>query len=187
MRALLQSIEAEFHRYQALADAAMAQLSEAELSRPGPGDNNSVVTIAWHVAGNLASRFTDFLTTDGEKPWRKRDQEFLARTPSREELRAHWERGWSTLFAALAELNDELLAAHVTIRGTELTVAEALQRSLAHTSYHVGQIVYLAKCWRGAEWQYLSIPPGHSAAYNRNPTREAADAHASALKPETPR
>ena len=90
MRALLTSIEAEFHRYQALADAAIAQLSEAELSRPGAGGNNSVVIVAWHVAGNLASRFTDFLTTDGEKPWRKRDQEFLARTPSREELRAHW-------------------------------------------------------------------------------------------------
>jgi hypothetical protein len=187
MRALLASIEAEFHRYQALADAAMAQLSEAELSRPGPGGNNSVVIVAWHVAGNLASRFTDFLTTDGEKPWRKRDEEFLARTPSREELRAHWERGWSALFTALAELNDERLTERVMIRGTELAVHGALARSLAHTSYHVGQIVYLAKCWRGAEWQYLSIPPGQSAAYNRNPTREAADAHASALKPETPR
>jgi uncharacterized damage-inducible protein DinB len=187
MRAFMASIEGELHRYQALADAAMAQLSEAELSQPGPGGNNSVVIVAWHVGGNLASRFTDFLITDGEKPWRKRDEEFLARTPSREELRAHWERGWSALFAALANLDDQSLSERVTIRGTELTVAEALQRSLAHTSYHVGQIVYLAKCWRGAEWRYLSIPPGQSETYNRHPTRESAGAHASALKPGTER
>jgi len=183
MSTLVPSIAAEFHRYEALGTAAMAQLSEAELSRSGPGANNSVAIVAWHVAGNLASRFTDFLTEDGEKPWRNRDEEFLDRTPSRNELNAHWQHGWNALFTSLAELTDEHLHERVTIRGTELTVAEALHRSLAHTSYHVGQIVYLAKCWRGADWQYLSIPPGQSAAYNRNPTRERADAHTSTLKP----
>ena len=183
MRVLVSSIEAEFHRYQALAESAMAQLSESELSQPGPGGNNSVVIVAWHVAGNLASRFTDFLTEDGEKSWRKRDEEFLVRTPSRTELLAHWQQGWSALFQTLAELDDASLTRQVTIRGTELLVHEALQRALAHISYHVGQIVYLAKCWRGAEWRYLSIPPGQTATYNRNPTRERADAHTAALKP----
>jgi len=120
MRALVSSIEAEFHRYQALAEAAMAQLSEAQLAEPGPGGNNSVVIVAWHVGGNLASRFTDFLTTDGEKPWRKRDEEFLARTPARAELLAHWQRGWTTLFATLAELDDETLTRQITIRGRSL-------------------------------------------------------------------
>ena len=107
-----------------------------------------------------------------EKPWRHRDREFDRRTVSREELGAKWERGWTVLFGSLAELDDGKLDEVVTIRGVEHSVLEALQRSLAHASYHVGQLVFLAKELRGDQWRYLSIPPGGTAAYNKNPTRE---------------
>ena len=160
----------------------MAQLSEGELSKPGPGGGNSVAVVAWHIAGNLSSRFTDFLTADGEKSWRKREEEFAQRTPTRPELLDHWEHGWNVLFASLSGLTDGHLERSVIIRGTELRVHDALHRSLAHASYHVGQIVYLAKALRGPDWKYLSIPPGGSEAYNRNPTGEHGDAHASKLK-----
>jgi len=182
MRNILTSIEAEYRRHKALADAAMAQLSETQLNEHGPGDGNSVAVLARHIAGNLASRFTDFLTTDGEKPWRDREAEFAAPTPPRRELSELWERGWALLFDTLSELTDEHLGRSVTIRGTELGVDAALHRSLAHTSYHVGQIVYLAKAWRGSEWTYLSVPPGGTAAYNRNPTSERAEEHTARLR-----
>jgi hypothetical protein len=182
MKSPLTSIEAEYRRSKALADAALAQLSEAQLSEPGPGGGNSVAVVAWHLGGNLASRFTDFLTTDGEKPWRKRDDEFAPRAPSREELRDQWERGWTILFGALSELGEDDLERNITIRGQELRVHEALHRSLAHASYHVGQIVYVARALRGADWKFLSIPPGGTEAYNRNPTAEHADSHTARLK-----
>jgi hypothetical protein len=182
MKTLLTSVEAEYRRYKAMADAAMAQLSEAELTRPGPNGGNSVAVVAWHIAGNLSSRFTDFLTTDGEKPWRNREDEFAPRTPTRRELSDHWEQGWKVLFGSLAGLTDEHLEQSVTIRETELRVHDALHRSLTHASYHVGQIVYVAKALRGPDWGYLSIPPGGTEAYNRNPTTEHAEAHASKLE-----
>jgi hypothetical protein len=115
------------------------------------------------VGGNLRSRFTDFLTTDGEKPWRDRESEFLARTPSRAELLESWNSGWDVLEASLAGVADSNLADTVTIRGEELSVIQALHRSLAHTAYHVGQIVHRAKELRGEDWEYLSIPPGGQA------------------------
>ncbi len=180
-RSIVFSIEAEYRRYRSLAEAAMAQLSEPELSTPGPNDGNSVAVIAWHVAGNLASRFTDFLTTDGEKPWRNREQEFASRSPTREELREHWDRGWAILFESLAGLSDDDLDRIVTIRRAEHKVYAALYRSLAHASYHVGQIVYLAKSRRGHEWQFLSIPPGGSDAYNENPDIDRPEAHVSKI------
>lgn len=186
MRGILTSIEAEYRRYRALGEAAMAQLSPDQLHEPGPNASNSVAVIAWHVGGNLVSRFTDFLTTDGEKPWRNRDEEFVTRRPSREDLMAQWERGWDVLFAALAPLTDEDLGRTVTIRGVPLPVHAALHRSLAHTSYHVGQVVYVARALRGDRWEYLSIPPGGSRAYGENPARELGDAHASGLNPDAP-
>ncbi len=147
----------------------MDQLADSQLAQAtGPG--NSIVTIVWHVAGNLKSRFTDFLTSDGEKAWRDRDSEFLAREVSRKELQAKWEDGWRMLFAALGNLTDADLGRTVTIRGEPHTVAQALHRSLAHASYHVGQIVFVAKALRGADWRYLSIPPGQSARYNPRST-----------------
>jgi hypothetical protein len=181
MNALVKSIEAEYLRYKALAEAAMAQVPEPSLSRPGPAEGNSLAVICWHVSGNLKSRFTDFLTSDGEKPWRNREEEFTPRTVSRTELIEKWRDGWDVLMAAVAQLTDEDLTKIVQIRGQSLAVHEALHRSLAHASYHVGQMVYLAHAMCGASWRYLSIAPGGSAAYNASPQYESAAAHASAL------
>ena len=118
------------------------------------------------------SRFTDFLSSDGEKPWRKRDSEFVSRKVSRSELREKWNDGWDCLFASLEDLSDGNLGDRVSIRCQQLTVHEALHRSLAHVSYHVGQIVYIAKSFRGDSWRFLSIPPGESEKYNLNPSSE---------------
>ena len=178
MNTLIKSIEGEFTRYKALAEGAMAQVPEAALSASGLNEGNSLAVMCWHISGNLKSRFTDFLTTDGEKQWRKRDEEFEARSVSREDLLAKWNEGWSVLFGTLAGLKDEDLTKTVTIRGQGLAVHEALHRSLAHTSYHVGQIVYLSHAIVGAGWKYLSIPPGGSAAYNADPKMEKARSHA---------
>lgn len=172
IRALLSSLESEYRRYKELGERAFGQIDPPQLSRPASAEGNSVAVIVWHVAGNLKSRFTDFLTTDGEKPWRDRESEFAARNVGPGEVRAQWEDGWSVLFDALAGLSDADLPRTVRIRGQDLSVAEALHRSLAHASYHVGQIVLLARTLRGGEWRFLSIPPGRSEEYNRNPRHE---------------
>ena len=172
MRQIIEAITGEYRRYKKLSEDAMAQLEEADLSRSGPANGNSIAVIAWHVSGNLTSRFTDFLSSDGEKPWREREEEFRERTVTRAELLAKWNQGWDVLLKALSTLNDADLARTVTIRAQPLCVDEALLRSLAHTSYHAGQIVYVAKAFRGAGWRYLSIPPGQSAAYNAAPDKE---------------
>lgn len=166
----IDSIRSEYLRYKALAEDAIAQLDESQLSADGPAGSNSIATICWHVSGNLRSRFTDFLTTDGEKPWRMRDEEFEPRRVSRAELQEKWEEGWTVLLASLSELTDAHLDQTVTIRGQKVSVHDALHRSLAHTSYHAGQIVYIAKAFRGDAWTSLSIPPGQSAAYNKQLT-----------------
>jgi uncharacterized protein DUF1572 len=181
---LIKSIEAEYRRYKALAEAALNQVSEAHLSVPGPNGGNSLAIICWHLSGNFQSRFTDFLTSDGEKPWRDREEEFAARTISRAELLAKWTRGWDVLLAALDGLTDADLTRSVAIRGRPLAVHEALNRSLAHASYHVGQLVYLAHALLGTAWRHLSIPPGGSAAYNLNPQLEKPAEQAAALRPE---
>ncbi len=168
--ASIESIRAEYLRYKSLGEKAIAQLDGAALSAVPPGGGNSIATICWHLSGNFRSRFTDFLTADGEKPWRKRDEEFEPRAVSRDELLEKWEQGWRVLLAALDELTDAHLDRSVTIRNQPLSVTEALLRSLAHASYHVGQIVYAAKSARGDQWTYLSIPPGRSEQYNQQPT-----------------
>jgi hypothetical protein len=168
---VLASVVKEYRRYKSLGEAAIAQVQDADLTR-AVDESNSIAVIVWHISGNLRSRFTDFRISDGEKPWRNRDEEFLERVVSRAELLAKWEAGWAAVFGALAELKDADLEKTVTIRGQSLTIADALLRSVTHTSYHVGQIVYLAKSFRGADWQTLSIPKGASAAYNQNPDRE---------------
>lgn len=165
-RPIVESITGEFVRYKALAEAALEQLKDGELGAPAPGSGNSIATVCWHVAGNLRSRFTDFLTSDGEKPSRKREAEFEARSVTRTELLTTWETGWSALFAALAGLGDTDLGRFVKIRGQDHRVDQALHRSLAHVSYHVGQIVYAARVLRGSAWRFLSIPPGQSDAFN---------------------
>lgn len=138
--------------------------------------------IVWHMSGNLASRFTDFLTTDGEKLWRKREEEFAARMVSKPDCLAKWETGWKVVLDTLASLTDADLARTVHIRNQPLTVADALFRSVAHVAMHVGQIVYAGKILRGDGWKYLSIPPGQSDAYNQNPTYDKPDQLAGALK-----
>jgi uncharacterized damage-inducible protein DinB len=181
MSGIVESIKAEYLRYKTLAEGAIDQLDEGDLSRAGSNGGNSIAVLCWHVAGNLKSRFTDFLTSDGEKPWRQREEEFSARTVSRSELLAKWRDGWQALLDALAGLTDNDLGKTVTIRQQPLLVHQALLRSLSHASYHVGQIVYVAKGFRGAEWNYLSIPPGQSDSYNKAPKYETAAAAQAAV------
>jgi len=169
---LVESIRGEYRRYKALAEKAIDQLRDEELGQPASADDNSIATICRHISGNLQSRFTDFLTSDGEKPWRDREQEFDSRKIGRGELLEYWNAGWTTLMSALDGLTDADLGRTVTIRRQPLLVHEALHRSLAHAAYHVGQIVYIAKHLRGADWTSLSIPRGHSAGYNQHPTGE---------------
>jgi len=171
-REIIASIEGEYLRYKSLGEKTIDQLSYEELVVHGSPESLSIATIVWHIAGNLQSRFTDFLTSDGEKPWRDRESEFLHREVSRADLVEKWEAGWSAVLDALAPLSDADLARSITIRGVPLTIAEALHRSLAHTSYHVGQMTYIGKMLKGEEWMYLSIPPGGSSAYNANPVLE---------------
>ncbi len=182
MSDVMSSIAAEYGRYKALGEASLAQLSDAELARPDAHGGNAIAVIVWHIAGNLRARFTDFRTTDGEKPWRDRDEEFEERVVTREALLEKWESGWSALSATLGLLRDEDLHQTVMIRGQSHSIHQALHRSLAHTSYHVGQMVFIAKSIRGAEWRNLSIPKGQSAAYNQHPHREMADGHAQARR-----
>jgi len=166
----VQLLTREFKRLKSLGDAAMAQLSDGQFFATTSASDNSVAVIVKHVGGNLVSRWTDFLTSDGEKPGRNRDTEFqITADDTREELGRLWARGWTALFDALAALQDSDMARSVTIRGESLTVLQAVNRQLTHYAYHVGQIVYVAKHHRGADWRSLSIPIGRSAEFNRNP------------------
>ena len=180
----VKSVEAEFRRYKALAEGALDQAPDDKLSAAGPSGGNSLAIICWHISGNLKSRFTDFLESDGEKPWRGREEEFADRSVSRTELTTKWNEGWDVLFATLDSLSDDNLSQTVKIRAQDLRVHEALHRSLAHISYHVGQIVYVAHTFAPANWKYLSIPPGGSAAYNANPALDKPNAHAAQAQPK---
>ncbi|MGE0445269.1 MAG: DUF1572 family protein [Vicinamibacterales bacterium] len=168
----IDSLLAEARRYKALAEATLGQLTDAELVMSHGASSNSIAAIVCHLAGNLSSRFTDFLTADGEKPWRDREAEFFTPATTREELTACWEDGWRAFCGATETLTDADFTRTITIRGQAMDVHDALHRSLAHTAYHVGQIVFLGKLIRGGEWRYLSIAPGQSQAYNQQPTRE---------------
>jgi hypothetical protein len=181
MSAIIHSITAEFRRYKALGDSTLAQLEDGELAVPGPNGGNSAAVLVWHIGGNLASRFTDFLTSDGEKPWRQRDEEFVRRAVTRSELLEKWNGGWNVLLSALDGLSDDQLRDTVRIRGQSFEVHDALHRALGHISYHVGQLVYLAKSIRGESWNCLSIPIGGSEAYNKNPALQDPAAHAAGM------
>ena len=159
------TLAAEFRKVKALADAALVQLDDDQLHARLDAEANSVATLVQHLAGNMQSRWTDFLTSDGEKPWRQRDQEFEAPGGDRQDLMARWEAGWATLFAALDGLSDADLDRRVLIRGESPTVLAAIARQLAHYAGHVHQIVLLAKHLRGPAWRVLSIPRGQSQAY----------------------
>ena len=162
----------EFRRVKALADGAVAQItSEQFFAAPSEG-NNSIAIMVKHVGGNLLSRWTDFLTSDGEKPARNRDLEFeITSDDTQQFLMRQWESGWAALFSAIEPLSDADLERTVTIRGEPLTVLQAINRQLAHYSYHVGQIVYVAKHYAGSSWGSLSIPKGKSAEFNAKPTK----------------
>ncbi len=155
-----------FCSYKSLAEKAMAQVSDEEFFRALDDEANSVAAIAKHIGGNLRSRWTDFLTTDGEKPDRDRDSEFVADADTRQSLNEVWETGWQALFSTLESLSPEDCGRTVRIRGEDYTVVKALNRALAHTASHVGQIILLAKHLRAEQWKTLSIPRNKSAAFN---------------------
>jgi hypothetical protein len=150
-----------------LADDAIGQLTDEQFFALPDPESNSVALIMKHMAGNLRSRFTDFLTTDGEKPDRNRDREFVMHNDAkRPEVMASWEQNWQLLFETINTLRPDDLVRTVTIRGEPHTVLQALNRAVAHCAYHMGQIVFLAKHWRGTEWKTLSVPKGKSEQYN---------------------
>jgi hypothetical protein len=156
-----------FRGHKRLADGAIVQLSDELFFALPDAESNSVAIIVKHMAGNMRSRFTDFLTTDGEKPDRDRDQEFIiAADATRAEILDAWEKNWQIVFDALNALKGDDLGREVTIRGEPHTVLRAINRQVAHYAYHVGQIVFLAKHWKGPEWKTLSVPKGQSAAVN---------------------
>jgi len=163
----LASVRTRFAQYKRMGEDAMAQVAdEAFVQRLGP-ESEPLAIIVKHVGGNLRSRWLDFLATDGNKPDRKRDTEFeLAAEDTRESLMERWETGWRYCLDSLDALTESDLNGTVTIRGEPLTVIDAIHRSLAHTAYHVGQIVYLAKHHLGSDWQTLSIPRGQSDEYD---------------------
>jgi hypothetical protein len=151
------------------AESAIKQTSDKNMHKSLTPDTNSIVVVMKHIAGNLRSRWTDFLTSDGEKDWRNRDNEFIDEYKSREELMQDWESGWSSVFSALESLTDEDLEKSVLIRGEKLSVPLAIQRSLAHTAYHVGQIIILARAlYDGDKWVTITIPRGGSSRYNES-------------------
>lgn len=153
--------------YKKLADKAIAQLKDDEFFINLDEEANSVAVIMKHMAGNMFSRWTEFLTSDGEKPNRNRDMEFVIEAQTtRADVVDYWERGWACVFKALEPLRPEDFEKTVKIRGEEHTIVQAINRQLMHYSYHIGQIVFLAKHFRSASWQSLSIPRNRSAAFN---------------------
>lgn len=157
-----------FRYYKSLGDKSIERLNDDEIHiRIAPASNN-VATIVKHMSGNMLSRFTDFLTSDGEKSWRKRDEEFEDTYTSKAEMLDAWEQGWTCLFAALDSVTTEGLTDIVYIRNEGHTVLEAITRQLAHYAYHAGQIVVIAKAIRDKDWASLSIARGASAAYNQD-------------------
>jgi Protein of unknown function (DUF1572) len=166
----------EAHRqmrgHKRLAEGAMAQLKDHELFLTLDPESNSIAIIVKHMAGNMRSRFTDLLDTDGEKPDRNRDQEFeLSPSTTRADLTKLWEEGWARVFAAIEALKPDDLMRKVTVRGEPHTVLQAINRQIAHYAYHTGQIVFVAKHIRSAKWKTLSIPRGKSEDYKTAPPK----------------
>ena len=156
-----------FHAYKKLAEKAIAQLGDEEIFVTLDEESNSVAVIMKHMAGNMFSRWTDFLTSDGEKPNRNRDMEFVIEPQTtKDDVIDYWERGWKCVFEALEPLRPEDFEKKVTIRGEEHTIVQAINRQMTHYAYHIGQIVFLAKHFRSAEWKSLSIPRNRSAEFN---------------------
>ncbi|MEZ0004895.1 hypothetical protein ABH942_000238 [Flavobacterium sp. 28YEA47A] len=162
----LESVKKQFLYYKTLGEKAMAQLNDEQLFISLNEDTNSIAVIVKHLHGNMLSRWTDFLTSDGEKDWRKRDDEFVNTNMSKEELMTKWNEAWDCLFNAINPLRPEQLTEIIYIRNEGHTVLEAINRQLAHYPYHIGQIVFYAKLLKKTEWDSLSIPKNKSGDYN---------------------
>ncbi len=157
----------QFEYYKTLGDRTFAQLQEEDLFWQFNEESNSIAIIVKHLWGNMMSRWTDFLTSDGEKEWRNREAEFNADIKDVNELLQKWEEGWSCLFTAIDSLNKDNFDTNILIRNQTHTVVEAILRQMSHYSYHVGQIVYLGRMRKGIAWKSLSIPRGSSEAFNK--------------------
>lgn len=162
----LPSTKKQFEYYKMLGEKTISQVPDEKLFWQYNEDSNSVATIVKHLWGNMLSRWTHFLTTDGEKEWRKRDEEFENDIRTREELLMKWNEGWACLFNALNSISDEDFQKEIFIRNMGHSVMDAINRQLAHYAYHVGQIVFIGKMVSGNNWTSLSIPKGKSNAYN---------------------
>jgi hypothetical protein len=165
-RTTIAAFEREFYRTKHYGETAIAQVNDLDLHEQINPLQNSIAVIVQHLHGNMMSRFADFLETDGEKPTRDRDGEFVDRGLARDQLTQLWNQGWGHVFDALAPLTDDDLWRIVTIRTEPHTVAMAMARQLAHYSWHVGQIALIGKHLVADRWKYLTIPPGGSAAFN---------------------
>ncbi len=154
--------------YKDLGDKTFVQLNEWDFHYQPNDESNSIATIIQHMTGNMLSRWTNFLTEDGEKEWRKRDEEFEVHQYNKQQLLELWEKGWTCFMETLSSLEKKDLKKKVSIRQEELTVIDAINRQLAHYPYHIGQIIFLAKIIKNKNWQNLSIPKGNSQAYNQS-------------------
>ncbi len=162
----LESVKKQFLYYKTIGEKAMEQLEPEQLFVSANEDTNSIAMIVNHLAGNMLSRWTDFLTADGEKEWRNRDAEFEEVLKTKTEVLQHWEKGWQCLFEALNSLQPEQLDTVIYIRNEGHSVIEAINRQLAHYPYHIGQLVFYAKMLKKTEWDSLSIPKNKSNSYN---------------------
>lgn len=156
-----------FLYYKELGDKTFSQLSERDFFWQYNQGSNSIAIIINHIAGNMLSRWTNFLTEDGEKEWRNRDSEFVNAFETKSEVLEFWEKGWACLFAALAQITDENINSTIYIRGEAHSVLDAVLRQLAHYPYHIGQIVYIAKMLKNNDWETLSIARNKSADFNK--------------------
>ncbi|MCB9261497.1 MAG: DUF1572 family protein [Flavobacteriales bacterium] len=166
MESYLESVIKQVEYYKSLADKTFSQTTDNEMFWQYNSESNSMAIIAKHLAGNMLSRWTDFLTTDGEKEWRNRDTEFEMLFKSKQEVLEYWEKGWSCFLNTLQTLSEHDLDKIIYIRNMGHTVMEAINRQLAHYPYHIGQIVFLGKMLKNEKWQSLSIPKGKSDSYN---------------------
>ena len=162
----LESVLYRFRENKKLAEAGLSQLTDDQFTDCLTPGSNSVAVLLQHLHGNMLSRWTDFLTTDGEKTWRDRDGEFVLKPGlSRQQRMEQWEEGWKCLFNSIEPLKSEDLTRRVKIRDYEFSVLDAIERQVFHISYHIGQMLFIAKVLREGSWKYLSIPPGKSGAY----------------------
>jgi uncharacterized damage-inducible protein DinB len=174
-RAIIDTFVRRFRSDKEMMERAAAQISDAQLHLALDENTNSVIVIMKHASGNLVSRFNDFLTSDGEKPNRDRDSEFVDDIPDRASLMARWEKGWGVLFNTLSQLTDADLTRTITIRGETMTALDALVRALAHQAYHGGQIVQLCRHWAKDKWATLTVPRGGSKQLNEKMKQKFGD------------